>query len=184
MNRSHIHPMRVFSEIGTFPRAQRRNTHRMNIQSVQSSPILQRTNASKRFVLASVAIAFTVFNRPWTANGEILPLPSVMTQQSRSTSPFGIDQYSTSLGEDYHAIYGQRQRPSPPLEFAHGTTTISFTFSDGIIAAVDSRASIGNFIGSKTTKKILEVNKNILGTMAGKYQSIILMIESLNSSLI
>mmetsp|Transcript_28628 Transcript_28628/g.42504 ORF Transcript_28628/g.42504 Transcript_28628/m.42504 type:complete len:1156 (-) Transcript_28628:42-3509(-) len=55
----------------------------------------------------------------------------------------------------------------PPLEFAHGTTTLSFTFQGGIIVAVDSRASIGNFVGSKTTQKVLPVNKNILGTMAG-----------------
>ena len=43
---------------------------------------------------------------------------------------------------------------APPLEFAHGTTTISFIFKGGIIAAVDSRASLGSFVGSKTTKKV------------------------------
>lgn len=56
---------------------------------------------------------------------------------------------------------------APPLEFAHGTTTISFIFKGGIIAAVDSRASLGSFVGSKTTKKVLPVNSHILGTMAG-----------------
>ena len=56
---------------------------------------------------------------------------------------------------------------SPPLEFAHGTTTLSFVFQGGIIAAVDSRASIGNFVGSKTVQKVLPVSRNILGTMAG-----------------
>ena len=59
------------------------------------------------------------------------------------------------------------QRPTPPLEFAHGTTTLSFTFQGGIIAAVDSRASLGQFVGSKTTQKVLPVNSHILGTMAG-----------------
>ena len=56
---------------------------------------------------------------------------------------------------------------TPPLEFAHGTTTLSFTFDEGIIAAVDSRASIGNFVGSKTTQKVLPISNHILGTMAG-----------------
>jgi len=57
---------------------------------------------------------------------------------------------------------------SPPkLEFAHGTTTLAFTFNGGIIAAVDSRASIGSFVGSKTTQKVLPVSSKILGTMAG-----------------
>jgi len=58
-------------------------------------------------------------------------------------------------------------KSTPPLEFAHGTTTISFKFREGIIAAVDSRASIGNFVGSKTVQKVLPVSKNIIGTMAG-----------------
>ena len=56
---------------------------------------------------------------------------------------------------------------TPPIEFAHGTTTLSFIFQGGIIAAVDSRASIGNFVGSKTVQKVLPVSRNILGTMAG-----------------
>eukprot|EP00574_Skeletonema_japonicum_P009318 CAMPEP_0201724490 /NCGR_PEP_ID=MMETSP0593-20130828/8235_1 /ASSEMBLY_ACC=CAM_ASM_000672 /TAXON_ID=267983 /ORGANISM="Skeletonema japonicum, Strain CCMP2506" /LENGTH=1274 /DNA_ID=CAMNT_0048215771 /DNA_START=54 /DNA_END=3875 /DNA_ORIENTATION=+ len=57
--------------------------------------------------------------------------------------------------------------PTPPIDFAHGTTTLSFLFQGGIIAAVDSRASIGSFVGSKTTQKVLPVSKTILGTMAG-----------------
>jgi len=56
---------------------------------------------------------------------------------------------------------------TPPLSFAHGTTTLSFVFQGGVVAAVDSRASIGNFVGSKTTQKVLPVSKHILGTMAG-----------------
>ena len=56
---------------------------------------------------------------------------------------------------------------TPPLEHAHGTTTLSFKFKDGIVAAVDSRASIGSFVGSKTVQKILPVSKHILGSMAG-----------------
>eukprot|EP00577_Skeletonema_sp_RCC1716_P004334 CAMPEP_0113422210 /NCGR_PEP_ID=MMETSP0013_2-20120614/28337_1 /TAXON_ID=2843 ORGANISM="Skeletonema costatum, Strain 1716" /NCGR_SAMPLE_ID=MMETSP0013_2 /ASSEMBLY_ACC=CAM_ASM_000158 /LENGTH=1367 /DNA_ID=CAMNT_0000309935 /DNA_START=266 /DNA_END=4369 /DNA_ORIENTATION=- /assembly_acc=CAM_ASM_000158 len=57
--------------------------------------------------------------------------------------------------------------PTPPIDIAHGTTTISFLFKGGIIAAVDSRASIGSFVGSKTTQKVLPVSKTVLGTMAG-----------------
>jgi len=56
---------------------------------------------------------------------------------------------------------------TPPIDIAHGTTTISFLFKGGIVAAVDSRASIGSFVGSKTTQKVLPVSKTILGTMAG-----------------
>ena len=35
----------------------------------------------------------------------------------------------------------------PALKFLHGTTTLGFVFSKGIIISVDSRASMGNYIG-------------------------------------
>jgi 20S proteasome subunit beta 5 len=53
------------------------------------------------------------------------------------------------------------------LKFCHGTTTLAFICRAGIIISVDSRASIGNFIGSPGVKKILEINSYLLGTMAG-----------------
>lgn len=56
---------------------------------------------------------------------------------------------------------------TPPLKFEHGTTTLSFIFQHGIVAAVDSRASLGNFVGSKTVQKVLPIHKCMLGTMAG-----------------
>lgn len=59
------------------------------------------------------------------------------------------------------------KRPTPPIELAHGTTTLSFSFEGGIVAAVDSRASMGSFVGSKTTQKVLPINSHVLGTMAG-----------------
>jgi 20S proteasome subunit beta 5 len=57
--------------------------------------------------------------------------------------------------------------PTPPLEFAHGTTTVAFTFREGIVVAVDSRASLGTFVGSKTTHKVLPIHSHLIGTMAG-----------------
>lgn len=53
------------------------------------------------------------------------------------------------------------------FKFAHGTTTLAFVFKHGIVAAVDSRASMGMFIGSQTVKKVIEINPYLLGTMAG-----------------
>ena len=65
------------------------------------------------------------------------------------------------------SLFESNISPTPPIDIAHGTTTLSFVFKGGIIAAVDSRASIGSFVGSKTTQKVLPVSKTILGTMAG-----------------
>ena len=55
----------------------------------------------------------------------------------------------------------------PELHHAHGTTTISFKIKDAIITAVDSRATLGNFVGSRTVQKVLPISKYIIGTMAG-----------------
>merc|ERR1711975_20963 len=61
------------------------------------------------------------------------------------------------------------EQPGAPakLEFAHGTTTLGFVFKGGVIIAVDSRASMGNYISSQTVKKVIEINPYLLGTMAG-----------------
>lgn len=49
----------------------------------------------------------------------------------------------------------------------HGTTTLSFICREGIIVAVDSRASMGKYVGSRTTRKVFPISKHILATMAG-----------------
>lgn len=37
----------------------------------------------------------------------------------------------------------------PALKFLHGTTTLGFVFSKGIIITVDSRASMGSYVGER-----------------------------------
>lgn len=49
----------------------------------------------------------------------------------------------------------------------HGTTTLAFIFKEGIIVAVDSRATAGSYIASQTVNKVIEIDKYLLGTMAG-----------------
>ena len=48
-----------------------------------------------------------------------------------------------------------------------GTTTLGFRFQGGVILAVDSRASMGQFNSSETVRKIIEIDNKMLGTMAG-----------------
>lgn len=61
---------------------------------------------------------------------------------------------------------GDYPLPADKLQY-HGTTTLSFEWNNSIIVAVDSRASIGTYIGSRTTKKIFPVTSHIIATMAG-----------------
>merc|ERR1719261_1975164 len=62
----------------------------------------------------------------------------------------------------------ERMGQAPGMhDYFHGTTTLGFRFQHGIIIAVDSRASMGTFIGSQTVRKVIEINEYLLGTMAG-----------------
>jgi len=54
-----------------------------------------------------------------------------------------------------------------PMNFDHGTTTLGFKYKGGVVLAVDSRATGGMYIGSGSVRKIIEINKFLLGTMAG-----------------
>lgn len=56
---------------------------------------------------------------------------------------------------------------NPDIKFNHGTTTLGFIFDGGVLLAVDSRASMGSYIGSGTVKKVIEISRYLLGTMAG-----------------
>lgn len=53
------------------------------------------------------------------------------------------------------------------IKYYHGTTTLAFIFNGGILMAVDSRASMGSYIGSNTVKKVVTLSKYMLGTIAG-----------------
>eukprot|EP00300_Choanocystis_sp_HF-7_P030960 c39989_g1_i1.p1 GENE.c39989_g1_i1~~c39989_g1_i1.p1 ORF type:complete len:274 (+),score=48.18 c39989_g1_i1:1-822(+) len=53
------------------------------------------------------------------------------------------------------------------LNFAHGTTTLGFVYAGGVVVAVDSRSTMGSFVASSSVQKAIEINKYLLGTMAG-----------------
>lgn len=63
------------------------------------------------------------------------------------------------------------KHPSNPdrklASFKHGTTTLAFVCKEGVIVAVDARATMGSFISSEQVKKVIEINDFLLGTMAG-----------------
>lgn len=48
-----------------------------------------------------------------------------------------------------------------------GTTTLAFIFKHGIVIAVDSRATSGQYISSRSVHKVIHINKFLLSTMAG-----------------
>jgi hypothetical protein len=43
-------------------------------------------------------------------------------------------------------VFAHPDAPAP-IEMAHGTTTLGFIFKHGVIIAVDSRSTMGSYIG-------------------------------------
>ncbi|XP_065332451.1 proteasome subunit beta type-5-like [Cloeon dipterum] len=79
-----------------------------------------------------------------------LALPP-FSNPAENLSHFGTDEHGKSI----------------KIHFEHGTTTLGFKYQGGVVLAVDSRATGGNFIGSQSMKKIVEINDYLLGTLAG-----------------
>ncbi|CAB3385463.1 Hypothetical predicted protein [Cloeon dipterum] len=79
-----------------------------------------------------------------------LALPP-FSNPAENLSRFGTDEHGKSI----------------KIHFEHGTTTLGFKYQGGVVLAVDSRATGGNFIGSQSMKKIVEINDYLLGTLAG-----------------
>ena len=51
-------------------------------------------------------------------------------------------------------MFGEGGESDVQIKFDHGTTTLAFKFNNGVIIAVDSRATAGNWIGKNTDKHI------------------------------
>lgn len=82
--------------------------------------------------------------------------------------PFELTPYPTKDFVNQHFGAGTK------MQFLKGTTTLSFIYEPstpkdkgGIIISVDSRASSGLYISSKTVLKVIPISEHILGTMAG-----------------
>merc|ERR1719403_390628 len=99
------------------------------------------------------------FDNPMGGAGQQMEDPLMWNDTDVQLPPFGPNELGNHLkdqnGDDLQ------------IKYHHGTTTLGFKFQGGVIIAVDSRASMGSYIGSGTVKKIIEINRFLLGTMAG-----------------
>lgn len=59
------------------------------------------------------------------------------------------------------------QQDHMQLDVTHGTTTLGFRYRGGIVLCADSRSTLGSYINSQEVKKILVLDKCMLGTTAG-----------------
>lgn len=64
-----------------------------------------------------------------------------LSQNDTSVGLYEIDRMSLRGGDiERSDAFDVFPKSPPPIEFAHGTTTLAFIFQGGIVAAVDSRA--------------------------------------------
>lgn len=126
----------------TLPRYNATRSSRVAIKAVQ------RGDPRRRVMSTAGAIAFSAF---FFANCIMVvysstfhPKQTRMMSVSRNKARSDLSKidYSWLRGGDIEQsdVFDVATKPTPPLEFAHGTTTLSFTFQGGIVAAVDSRA--------------------------------------------
>jgi len=99
------------------------------------------------------------FDNPMGGAGQQMEDPLMWNDTDVQLPPFGPNELGNHLkdqnGDDLQ------------INFLHGTTTLGFVYKGGVILAVDSRATGGMYIGSGRVKKIIEINRFLLGTMAG-----------------
>ncbi|KAG0436568.1 Proteasome subunit beta type-5 [Dictyocoela muelleri] len=74
---------------------------------------------------------------------------------------------SEILNKNFKFNFNQKKDSKEEIPFLKGTTTLAFITKDGIIIAVDSRATSGSFIATQSINKVLEISPHLLGTMAG-----------------
>ena len=64
-----------------------------------------------------------------------------------------------------------------------GTTTVGFRYNKGIILAADMRATAGNLIVDKRTKKVVLINDRMAITTAGSVSDIQLAIKLIKAEI-
>ncbi|KAM7262269.1 hypothetical protein ACFE04_021346 [Oxalis oulophora] len=99
----------------------------------------------------------------WDATYHVLSLICTLESEVQTIKVAGSSAQVSKLREDIAQGVNCVQMVKP----SKGTTTLAFIFKDGVIVAVDSRASMGGYISSQSVKKIIEINPYMLGTMAG-----------------
>lgn len=55
----------------------------------------------------------------------------------------------------------------PPFLLSHGTTTLAFRCSHGVVAAADTRSSSGSLVASPSSRKVITLHRHLVATTSG-----------------
>lgn len=113
----------------------------------------QRGDPRRRFISTASAVAFSAFFfttcviQVYASNCDLHSWSQMIGTKlcfARRKTNSGLRDvnYTSFRGGDIEQsdVFDVFPKETPPIEFAHGTTTVSFVFQGGIVAAVDSRA--------------------------------------------
>lgn len=93
--------------------------------------------------------------------------PKTFTDESISIGDAVFASENFTIPTQFDPVENLKQFTSPEsdvkIQFDHGTTTLAFKFQNGVVVAVDSRATAGPYIASQTVKKVIEINPYLLG---------------------
>ena len=93
--------------------------------------------------------------------------PSDIDTDNSSSNQIILKYAPTPYPEKFFSNLRNNYDTKKLTEVKKGTTTLAFVYKTGILIAVDSRASMGSYIASKTVRKVTEINSYLLGTIAG-----------------
>ncbi|XP_053216443.1 proteasome subunit beta type-11 [Podarcis raffonei] len=103
-------------------------------------------------------------------------LPSLVPQQLPKPSFLNPSQMALQsvLGLDLPPQAPSWPLPPPsrrvaplPFPLSHGTTTLAFRCSHGVVVAADTRASSGNLVSDPSARKVMTLHRHLLATTSG-----------------
>lgn len=110
---------------------------------------LDRFSPAQRSLGATTAcsapIAASVATLPLAAPDAVQQLEHEKQQQQRQQQQHMVPHPLSSNGFESERYQNALESG---IKYAHGTTTLGFVFNGGVLIAVDSRASMGSYIGN------------------------------------
>ncbi|XP_042329841.1 proteasome subunit beta type-11 [Sceloporus undulatus] len=71
----------------------------------------------------------------------------------------------------------------PPFLLPHGTTTLAFRCSHGVVVAADTRSSCGSLVSDPSSRKVITLHRHLLATTSGTSADCATWLRLLRSSL-
>ena len=114
---------------------------------------------------------YMIEDADWDSPEGLYNSPQFMTPLFRNQIQFSMPPRTLPFQQQFHKDLQKQKTQSKDIkrlmDFSKGTTTLGFKFQGGVLLAVDSRASMGDFNASEEVLKFIPITSKMIGTMAG-----------------